>query len=183
MTKYKKIFIPGWIDTVKNRVDFDGIDIWKKSFDLNQKVNTEYLIGHSAGANWALLVWQNNREAKLILVNPVIPKRNIFSWFYRMIKFWIFEGTKISRERMKCFRYFFSSIPKIIKLLKVDLMPIIFEMPKENLIIIKGKHDDFIFDSKISNELKSKNINVIEIKEVGHNWSKKMEEEINRIIK
>ena len=183
MEKFKKIFIPGWMDTVKNRVDFEGIDIWKKDFNPKQKIDAEYIVGHSAGANYALLNWQNNKEAKLILVAPVIPRRSIYSWIYRIIKFWIFEGTDMSIERMKCFKYLFSSSIQLKKLLQIDLMPIIFEIPKENLIIIRGKKDKFIFDDTITSELKSKGINIIEIKEVGHNWNKKFEEEINKITR
>lgn len=100
-----------------------------------------------------------------------------------MIKFWIFEGTRISVERMKCFKYFISSIFNLSKLLKIDLMPIVFEIPKDKLIIIRGKEDKFIFDNKITNELKAKGINVIEIEGVGHSWSEKINEEIDKIIK
>jgi hypothetical protein len=139
MTKHKKLFIPGWMDTVKNRVNYDGIDIWKKDFNLKQKIDAQYLIGHSAGANYAVLNWQNNKDAKLILVNPSIPYRNIFIWFFIMVRFWIFEGTKLNSERMKCFKYLISSMFNLSKLLKIDLMPIVFEMPKENLIIIRGE--------------------------------------------
>jgi hypothetical protein len=183
MAKYKKIFIPGWMDTVKNRVDFNGIDIWKGNFDLNQKIDAEYLIGHSAGANYAIVCWKNNRDTKLILVNPGIAHENFFGWVYRMMKFWIFEGTKMSKERMSCLKYFFSSFSNVLKFLKIDLMPILLEIPKENLAVIRGQDDRFIFSKKIADELKSKGINVIEIDGAGHNWNKKFEEEINKIIK
>ena len=178
----KVVFVPGWMDTAKNRVDFDGIDVWKENLPLNQKIEAEHIIGHSAGANYALFNWRNNKNSKLILVNPAIARRGIFKWLFRMVGFWIFEGTSLSKERIKSFKHFFSLVPKIIKLLKVDLIPIIFEIPRENLTIIRGKNDRFMFDQKIAGELKTKGIKIIEIEEAGHHWNKKIREEIDKII-
>jgi pimeloyl-ACP methyl ester carboxylesterase len=156
--------------------------VWKDNLELNYRIDAEYIIGHSAGANYALFNWRNNRNSKLILVGPVIPQRNIFTWTYRMVKFWIFEWTTVSKERMSGFRHFSSSISKIVKLLRTDLMPIILEIPRENLTIIRGKNDKFLFDQKSADELRVKGIEIIEIEGVGHNWHEKIREEIDKII-
>jgi hypothetical protein len=77
--KNKIIFIPGWMDTVENRVDWPGLDIWKEKINPEIEIDSEYVVGHSAGANWDLLNWHKNRNTKLILVAPVIPKRNLLN--------------------------------------------------------------------------------------------------------
>ncbi len=182
MAKFKKIFIPGWMDTVHNRVDFDGVDIWKNDFDPDQKIDAEYIVAHSAGANYALLNWKNNKNAKLILIGPAIPRRDFFVWIYRIIKFWFFEGTNFNKERKECFKYCFSNISKIKKILSRDVTSIIFEIPKSDLTIIRGKEDRFIFDDMIARQLIAQGVNVIEIAGAGHHWNDRFREEVDRII-
>ena len=180
--KNKIIFIPGWMDTVANRVDFPGLDIWLKDIDIEERIDAEYVVGHSAGANWALLNWEKNKNTKLILFGPGISQRTLFDWLIRLIKFWFTEGTKINRERIKTLRHPIRALSLIIKLLRIDLMKIIYSVPEKDIIIIRGKDDKYLFDEKTANELKSSGIRTIKLDGVGHNWHEKVDEEIKKII-
>jgi hypothetical protein len=180
--KNKIVFIPGWMDTVENLVDWPGLDIWKKKFDVKKKIDADYIVGYSVGSNWALLNWEKNRNAKLILVMPLIPKRKVISWFFRWIRHEIFEGSRVSKKRMSCFPYFISGIYQLIKLLRANVMTIIDKVPKDNVVIIGGKEDHYFFDKDAAKMIRKKGFELIELDEVGHNWNEKIVLEINKIV-
>jgi hypothetical protein len=180
--KNKIIFIPGWMDTVENLVNWPGLDIWKKKIDINQKIEAEYVVGYSSGANWALVNWQKNKNTKLILVSPLVPKRKVRNWFFRWLKHEIFEGSKISAKRSKCFHHVIRGIVGLVKLMQVDPILIIDEIPKENIVIVKGKKDNNFFDAEAAEMIKEKRIRLIELEEVGHNWNKKIILEVQKIV-
>ena len=180
--KKKIIFIPGWMDTVENLVNWPGLDIWKEKIDINQKIDAEYIVGYSTGANWALLNWKKNKNSKLILTMPLAPKRKISNWFLRWIKHEIFERSKITKKRSRCFPYIFRGIINLIKLMQVDPLPIIDEIPKDDLIIIRGKNDNHFFDNEAAEIIKEIKIQLIELGKVGHNWNEKIFLEIEKIV-
>ena len=180
--KNKKAYIPGWFDTVNNRVDYYGLDIWKEKIDPESKIDAEYVIGHSLGANFALLNWDINKNAKLILTNPAIGKKSITQWFLRWIKFIFSEGPDMNKKRARSFLNFFYNCKLCYKLLKIDLEKIIKKIPKENIVVIRGKNDNFFCNSEVCNFLREEGIKIIEIDEVGHHWDNKMSEEINKLI-
>jgi hypothetical protein len=180
--KEKIVFIPGWMDIVENLVNWSGIDIWKKKFDVKKKIDADYIVGYSAGANWALLNWQHNKNTKLILVMPLIPERKVMSWFIRWIKHEIFEGSEISKKRIKCFPHIFLGVFKLISLMKVDLISILDEINKEDVIFIRGKKDYYFFDEETAKILEEKGFRLIELDDVGHNWNKRIILEISKIV-
>lgn len=180
--KNKIVFIPGWMDTVENLVNWPGVNIWKEKTDINQKIEAEYVVGYSTGANWALLNWHKNRNTKLILVMPLVPKRKVWNWFFRWLKHEILERSKITKERSSCFPYIIQGTINLIKLMKIDPISIISEISKEDLIIIKGKKDDYFFDGEAAKIIREKNIRLIELEEVGHNWNEKIILEIEKIV-
>jgi hypothetical protein len=92
-----------------------------------------------------------------------------------------FEGTKISRKRIQCFWRFPQGIVLLIKLLSRDVMEIVDEIPKEDIVIIRGKDDKYFFSKEALEIVESKNIRVIEIDEVGHNWDGKVKKEIEKL--
>jgi hypothetical protein len=179
----KKIFIPGWMDTADNHVDFAGLEIWKKKINVHDKIETEYVIGHSLGANFALINWGKNKNTKLILFNPLLPKRNIFHWATRWAGAVHYEGSPLNKKRLATFLHPIISISQCLRLLSVDLTRVIDSVPKENLILVLGKRDKFYYDKKIIDTLKSKNIKIIEVEEAGHNWNEKFNEIIEELTK
>ncbi len=179
----KKIFIPGWMDTADNRVDFPGWEIWKNKINSNEKIDAEYIVGHSLGANFALINWDNCKNTKLILVNPLVPKRNIFSWLLRWIKFLFTEGTHLNRKRFVTFLHIINGIKVSLSLLSKDLTDIFDRIPRENIIIIRGKEDKHFFNKKIADALKAKSIKIIEVEKMGHGWNDKFNEVINNLTK
>lgn len=179
----KKIFIPGWMDTADSRVDFDGLEIWKKKINPNDKIRAEYVIGHSLGANFALINWNYHKNTKLILINPLVPKRSILSWLICWVKFLFSEGTSINRKRLGCFPHVFSGIMKCLELISIDTMKILLSIPVENMWIIRGKNDKHFFIKEISGIIKKRGIKVIEVENAGHGWSEKFNEEISKLIK
>lgn len=56
--KINYIFIPGFLDTAKYRKMEPGLEIWLKNIKPDEPLRAEYIIGHSLGANFALLHWQ-----------------------------------------------------------------------------------------------------------------------------
>ncbi len=179
----KKIFVPGWIDTADNHVDYPGLEIWKKKINPNDKIEAEYVVGHSLGANFALLNWEKNKNTKLILVGPLLPKRNIFSWLICWLKFLFTEGTFLNKKRLTTFPHFVSGIRLNLSLLSEDLMETFDRIPHENVIIIRGKEDKYFFNKKTADALKAKSIKIIEVEKAGHGWNKKFNEEIDKLIK
>lgn len=179
----KKIFVPGWMDTADNHVDFPGLEIWKRKIDPGQKIEAEYVIGHSLGANFALINWEKNKNTKLILIGPLVPKRNIFSWLLRWIKFLFTEGTHLNRKRLTTFPHIINGIKLSLSLLSEDIMDIFDKIPRENVIIIRSKEDKHFFNKKIADALKAKSIKIIEVEEVGHGWNDKFNEVIKNLTK
>lgn len=179
----KKIFIPGWMDTADNRVDYPGLEIWKKKISADEKIDTEYVIGHSLGANCALINWEKHKNTKLILIGPLVPKRNIFSWSFRWIKFLFSEGTSVSKKRLAIFPYFISGAIQCFSLLSKDLMQIIDAVPRDNLVIIRGKKDKYFFCEDTANGLREKGVKIIEVEDAGHGWNDKFNEVIKDLTK
>jgi predicted alpha/beta hydrolase family esterase len=170
------------MDTAENRVDFPGWEIWKKKIDPAQKIDAEYIIGHSLGANFALINWERNKNTKLILTGPLVPKRNIFSWLFSWIGFLFSEGTSISRKRLATFPHFISGMAQCFLLLSKDSMKIIDVVPKDSLVIIRGKNDKYFFCEDTANSLREKGVRIIEVEDAGHGWNEKFNGIINEII-
>lgn len=179
----KKIFIPGWMDTADNRVDFKGWEIWKNKIDPGEKIDAEYVIGHSLGANFALINWERNKNTKLILIGPLVPKRNIFSWFFRWIEFLFGEGTSISKKRLATFSHFISGAIQCFLLLSKNLMQIIDAVPKDSLVIIRGKSDKYFFCEDTANRLREKGVRIVEVEDAGHGWNDQFNNVINNLTK
>lgn len=171
------------MDTADNRVDFPGLEIWKRKINPSDKIEAEYVVGHSLGANLALINWNHYKNTKLILINPLIPKRNVFSWLLRWIKFLFTEGTSLNRKRFATFPYFFNGIRLGLYLLSEDLMKIFSKIPRGNVAIIRGEEDKYFFNKKIADALNAKGIKIIEVKKAGHNWCKEIEKAAYELIK
>lgn len=177
------IFIPGWMDKAEFHGFRDGLEIWTENISSNRKIEAEYVCGFSLGAIFALLLWENNKNIKVILINPLFPKRKITHWFFCWLKFIFSEGTRMPLKRILVLFHIISGIKKGLDLLKVDAERIIGEIPKNNLVIIRGKKDKFFCDDESIDYFKKKSIKFSEVENIGHNWSNNFKEEIIKLIK
>ena len=83
----------------------------------------------------------------------------------------------ISGIKEKCF-----GIKWCWRLLRKDFDKILNEIPKDRIKIICGEKDFFYCDEKFRKYVQSKGIEILEIKNVGHDWNKKFDKEIEKII-
>ncbi len=177
------IFIPGWLDVSENYGLSPGLDIWTKNIDVKEKINHQYVIAYSFGANFALLNWQYNKNTKLVLINPVIYPKSIFSHILSWIRFWIVEKPRIYPNQLRAILQLFPNLKKTYNLIKQDYSRIIFSIPKNDILIIKGGKDNFLCDKKNKEMFLSKGIQVVEIADLGHDLrNKKIINEIKTIF-
>jgi len=168
----KILFIPGWLDTGERHGYQNSLDIWNKNIDISKDFKADYVIAHSLGSLVALYNWKLYKNFKIILVNPVISRRDIFKRWY---KFNISEGIPNSFKRsIKVWRIV-PSLIKTIRLFKVPALDIIKTIPKKDLIIIGGKNDIHLFDKEILKNLKKNGFRIKEVSGAGHNYEEKIE--------
>ena len=61
-------------------------------------------------------------------------------------------------------------------------MKIIKKIPKNKIIIIRGKNDKYFCDEESVKILKKNKIGIIEVKNAGHSWNKKFDEVIEKFV-
>ncbi|HLN18827.1 MAG TPA: hypothetical protein VK255_01505 [Patescibacteria group bacterium] len=181
MPDKKIIYIPGWLDQGKNFPQYETLEIWKENISPDFETDCDIIIAHSLGCHFSILNWQRIRDKKIIFVNPLVANRNVFSWFWRWLKFRANErhgdGWKYVTKPSKIFRaiyYFF-------KLLWPDLFSKI-NNDAGNIVVIRGRRDYYFCDENSCRVLREKSIEIIELDEVGHLWNEKIDEEIKKIV-
>jgi len=182
MDKKEILFIPGWMDKGEFHGYPNSLNIWTEKINLDFKFKENIIIGHSVGASLALLNWEKNKNSKLILFGPLIPRRNLLTWFHKWIRFILYEGTPMPIRRIKLLRHLILGTVVLVKMLKVDSLKIIRKIPKDKLIIVKGTDDKYFCDEKIANQLKKEGFDIIEVKRMGHNWGEKIEEFLDNYL-
>jgi hypothetical protein len=166
---------------VKNYQLGDGAEIWEEVVNPGTPLEAEYLIGHSLGANFALLNWQTNGNTKLILISPLIFKKSLFNWFFRWLHYVMTEGLIISHKDLRSNKLF-HGFKTGLNLLKPDYVKIIREIPKENVVIIRGKKDEFACDKDTAEFIKKEKIRLIEIEGSGHNWDGEFKKTVQTVL-
>lgn len=181
--KDKVIIIPGWMDRSYYHCKWKDLNFWGEEIKLDKKIKEDFIIGHCAGAPIALSIWKNNKDKKVILVNPLLPKRNFLAWVRRFFRFSIKEPllNPVSRIPM-FFRIFTGGFAKLLRAIKIDSIDIIKKIPKENIFIIYGENDNYFFDKEARRIIENIGLKTIEVKDAGHNWNKKFNSEIEKII-
>lgn len=116
----------------------------------------------------------------MIMINPLIPKRNFFVWTWRWIKFALSGG--IRYDTNVPFSSMGYSIKIAAKLTRYDLTSVLFEIPMENIVIIRGKSDKYFCDDEAVKVLATCNIHLEEVDNLGHEWNEKYVEVIKRHI-
>lgn len=174
----KVLLLPGWMTTLKLYKDNGDFDIEIENLDENA-IHADYVIGLSLGA---LVVLQNisRIDGKIILINPILPKRNILNWFIHWVKFittdgLFFERQKFTKNPIK----FIATLLSCMKLLSIDFSKQL-DSVKDRLTIIRGKGDKYFCDNKAVEFINSKGIKLIEV-EGGHNWSEGVEKVLQTI--
>ena len=69
---------------------------------------------------------------------------------------------------------------RIMSLLKVDVLKEMQRIPREDIVVIRGKRDLFFCDKEDVEIMKQNNFKVIEV-EAGHDWNKS-EEGVDKLI-
>lgn len=166
------LLLPGWMTGLRlygKRENF-SIQIGKREAENKD----DEIVGLSLGALVALRDCNHNN--KLILVNPPLPRRNIFIWLIRWCRYILAEGLFLERQKFikNPFRYALEVI-KCIKILRIDFSEKLDNIPKNNLVVIRGKSDNFFCDEDAVRFIQSKGFRVIEIENCGHNWCEQIE--------
>lgn len=165
----KAIYVPGWLDKAEFNGFDNGVDIWTKPLDFSMKVDYDYVIGHSLGANYALANWKLNTNSTLVLVNPLIPKRRTLNWIFRWFCFFITEGAYYANpKRVRMFLGIYRGIINACAMLRQDLESFIDEIPKDKIIVVVGEKDRFFLDKKARKYLEQKGIKVVNVPGMGH---------------
>ena len=177
----KVILLPGWMESVSHYNIYHGLDIWKENIDPKKKIDSEYVIGHSLGATFALVNWEYNKNTKLILVNPVVPKRNQFIAFGEITQSISVEG--FDPGQTVGGGHLITAAGKAFNFLDVDLLKIMKEVPKNDLTVLCGMEDKFFCDQNSVKLMQNSGIDVIEVEGAGHGWDTRFDDEIKKIIK
>ncbi|MFA6047468.1 MAG: hypothetical protein WCV59_01470 [Parcubacteria group bacterium] len=178
----KIIFIPGWLDQGINFPQYETLEIWKENIKPDVKLDCDVIIAHSLGCHFALFDWENAKDKKIVFVNPLVSNRNVFSWFWRWVKFRMGETQSVQRKYIISPRRVARGVFYYFKFLMPDAFSRLDNMTDHNMIVIRGKKDLYFCDEESCVLLKEKKIEVIELDEVGHLWNSKIDEEIRRII-
>lgn len=182
----KIVLIPGWMNEKgmycgKNKL-YAVLEVWKEMISPRKKIQADWVIGHSIGCNYALFSWEKNKKLKLILINPLLPKRSLIIWFLKWREFNHKEIKPRDKETVSGVKEKWFGIKWCWKLLRKNPDKILNEIPKDQVVIIYGEKDFFYCDEKFKKYVQSKKIKILEIKNIGHDWNEKFDKEIEKII-
>lgn len=174
----KTLVLPPWMDTIK----FYTTDI--HNFHISSGIveksshDDDYVIGVSLGA-LAILASALHIKGKIILINPLVPSRSLGVWFMQWVKY-IGGGLFVERQKFTSNPLkWVTSLWRAYRFLTSDFSSVLQMFPKDRLIVIRNKEDDFFCNTEAVAYLRSFGIQVVEI-EGGHNWNKNTEDEMNR---
>ena len=132
------------------------------------------IVGISLGALVVLREVPRIR-GKIILINPPLPRRSVFTWFFRWINYVLHEGLFLQRQRFtKNPLLFFRELIRCKKLFATDFSKTFDFIPAGKARVIRGKNDRFFCDAQAADFLRSKHVEIIEV-DGGHNWCRATE--------
>lgn len=175
----KILFIPGWLDSGRRLGYANYLDIWRPRTDINKNFQAETVVAHSLGATVALHNWHLHRNFKIILINPVISGHKLF---WRWLRYYFQEGPSTSFKKALPILTIIPALFNLNRILKISAVDILKELSPENLIIIYGARDRYLYDKAVGESLKERGIKVIEAAEAGHNYTKDFDEIISRYL-
>ena len=175
----KILIIPGFLTLKSSYGSYEGIDIWLKN-NTNENISGfEWIVAHSGGVNY-LFSKKISQSQKIILVNPIIKKQNLFSLFLKMFWFALDEG--IDWQKIVPISNWYFGFKKILALLKINILEEILKLPKENIFIIRGKEDHYYCDEENLQIIKENNLNFLEVS-AGHNLNENIKKAIEIMLK
>ncbi len=177
----KIIIIPGAYDLVKNYGGYSGIDIWlgeNKEKNEQKLREAEWIFAASSGPNY-VLASPAFKNQKLILLNPLVKKRGPFSMFVRCVRFMLAERLPM-RKLIPSSRYVFA-LRRLYHLLQFDTLSALRKLPKDQFIIIRGKHDKFFCDDESVAIMKREGFRYIEV-DAGHIWNQNVADAVKNIL-
>ncbi len=178
MTNKKVLVFPGAFQYVKNYGEYDGVDIWLGEKMISGGQTPDYIIGHSAGGVFAL-VNHYHSKTKFILINPFVPQRGVAFMFWSLARFLVGEG--IPPKKIVNLKYWPHSLRLLAGLVGVDVMGAIKNLPRENVLIVRGSRDDFFCDLHSAEFIKENGVDLIEV-DAGHDWNQNIAERVSSII-
>ena len=133
----KVLLLPGWMTALRlYKNDVDDFDVYFGGLD-EKSFSADYVVGLSLGAIIALYNIEKIK-GKVILVNPPLPKRSLFRWLIKWVKYMVEEGLFLKRQKLTInpIRYT-KALITCIKLLSVDFSNILDNVPKDFFISSK----------------------------------------------
>jgi hypothetical protein len=109
----------------------------------------------------------------------LIPQKSIPALLWSWAKFFVFEGIPYSKVVGPL--NWPRSFKLLYRLVGVDMMDLLKTIPKENIVVVRGKKDNFYCTSEAVNLLRENNIEVVEV-DAGHDWDEGVAEAVGRII-
>lgn len=176
----KVLYIPGWLDKGERHGFRNNLDIWSQSVNIERDFGVDYVIAHSVGCLVALANWHKHRDFKMIFINPVIFKKNIFRrWLDLVIREGIPESIWASINP-------FLVIPGLVTIFWLFQTPaaeIIKRLPRDRLLVIYGENDRYLLDNGLIDNFRKQGFKVKALPGVGHNYDPKFDEVIEQTLK
>lgn len=177
--RMKTLLFPGAFQSVKSYVGYEGVDIWLKSATVEKNLSADCYIGHSAGSAFIIAHYDSAKNTKFIFINPLIRKMSAVGLGWAWIKYFFGEG--IEWRRIVPMTNWIHGIKLTRQLLAVDFLAAIQKIPRENLLVIRGKDDRWICDEKAAAILKENHIRCVEVI-AGHEWNKNIADAVASAI-
>jgi hypothetical protein len=175
----KALIFPGAFQIVKNYGNYDGWDIWLKPYPKELPA-ADYYIGHSGGVHFILKHLDSTPKGKFIFVNPEIRKRGLLPIMFSFFKASVAEDIIHKPGKTPISSWPFG-LKTLFSILKVDVLNTMLKIPKENIIVIKGRNDNY-FCNKESVEILRKNGFTVVEANAGHDWNQNIAEMVKSYI-
>jgi len=184
-TNKENIFLfPGFSQDKILYGDYSYINIWEEKYHNYDLSKAKYLIGHSMGSLPALMNWKKNKDATVILFNPLLPKRNYFNLLFRYIFMLITSPRTIRAIKGRTsLKYFYIAWWNATVFLKTNAIEVIKEIPESKIIIIKGEKDKYFCDKGSVKVLEKFQVPYNILSGVGHYWVPEVDIYIKQFIK
>jgi hypothetical protein len=169
----KNVFmVPGWMKSVAYYKRYEGLNIWKCR-DKKEK-SVDFLVAHSLGCTYALSECKLENIKKIVLVNPLVPKRNVLSWIYRWLKYALSGAVRYDPHNPIV--YFPYAVWKFLRIHNTDILKRIDSMGKEKFVVIRGIEDTLFCDEYSAKQIRENGITLIEAENLGHEWDARYDE-------
>ena len=164
----RALIFPGSFQSVKNYGGYRGVDIWLRSTPAGEIPPAACYIGHSGGASFVLSRYDSLRPGKLIFVNPFVKKRRIAVLIWDWLIFLAFEGVRM--DKIVPVMDWPHGIKMLWRVLPIDTWAVMQKIPKEDIIVVRGRHDHYFCDDESAAMIRDAGIKLVEV-DAGHDWN------------